>query len=149
MSFKAIASTFKPSIGEIYQASCLDKLLQRELTENYNGIKQYLLKDQERFFNAIILAIFDGDPQWLEVEFPEAEREYTNVGFLEMSGNETIFPVDGQHRVKGIMEALAVNEDLANEQVPVIFVAHRQTEDGRRRTRKLFSILNRRNGEVV
>lgn len=47
------------------------------------------------------------------------------------------------------MEALAVNEDLANEQVPVIFVAHRQTEDGRRRTRKLFSILNRRNGEVV
>lgn len=149
MSFKAIASTVKPSIGEIYQASCLDELFQRELTENYNEITQYLLKDQERFFNAIILAIFDGNPQWLEVEFPEAEREYTNVGFLEMSGNETIFPVDGRHRVKGIIEALAINEALANEQVPVIFVAHKQTEVGRKRTRKLFLTLNRRNGEAI
>ena len=102
------------------------------------------MNDSERFFNAIILAVFNGDPQWLEVEFPAEEREYTNVGFLQLSGEETIFPVDGQHRVKGIKEALQVNPDLGTEQVPVIFIAHHQTDDGRRRTRKLFSTLNRR-----
>lgn len=144
MSFDQINSYVLPSIGEIYQATCLDNLLQRELTSNFENIKNYLLNDSERFFNAIILAVFNGDPQWLEVEFPAEEREYTNVGFLQLSGEETIFPVDGQHRVKGIKEALQVNPDLGTEQVPVIFIAHHQTDDGRRRTRKLFSTLNRR-----
>ena len=144
MTFDQINSYVLPSIGEIYQATCLDNLLQRELTSNFQNIKNYLLNDSERFFNAIILAVFNGDPQWLEVEFPAEEREYTNVGFLKLSGEETIFPVDGQHRVKGIKEALLVNPDLGFEQVPVIFIAHHQTDDGRRRTRKLFSTLNRR-----
>ena len=144
MSFNQVNAHVIPSIGEIYQATCLDDLLQRELTENYNSIKNYLLNDRERFFNAIILAVFDGDPQWLEVEFPAEERDYTNVGFLQLSGKETIFPVDGQHRVKGIKEALLINPDLGEEQVPVIFIAHHQTDAGRKRTRKLFSTLNRR-----
>ena len=64
MSFNQVNDNVIPSIGEIYQATCLDNLLQRELTENYNSIKNYLLNDRERFFNAIILAVFDGDPQW-------------------------------------------------------------------------------------
>lgn len=144
MSFNQVNDNVIPSIGEIYQATCLDNLLQRELTENYNSIKNYLLNDRERFFNAIILAVFDGDPQWLEVEFPAEERDYTNVGFLQLSGKETIFPVDGQHRVKGIKEALLINPELGEEQVPVIFIAHHQTAAGRKRTRKLFSTLNRR-----
>ncbi len=103
-----------------------------------------MLNDRERFFNALILAIFNGDPQWLEVEFPSEERDYTNVGFLQFSGDETIFPIDGQHRVAGIKQALKTNPGLETEQVPVVFVAHRQTEEGRKRTRKLFSTLNRR-----
>ena len=144
MTFNQINEHVIPSIGEIYQATCLDDLLQRELTSNYHSIKNYLLNDKERFFNAIILAVFDGDPQWLEVEFPAEERDYTNVGFLQLSGEETIFPVDGQHRVKGIKEALLTNPELGEEQVPVIFIAHHQTDDGRKRTRKLFSTLNRR-----
>lgn len=144
MTFNQINEHVIPSIGEIYQATCLDNLLQRELTSNYHSIKNYLLNDNERFFNAIILAVFDGDPQWLEVEFPAEERDYTNVGFLQLSGEETIFPVDGQHRVKGIKEALLTKPELGDEQVPVIFIAHHQTDDGRKRTRKLFSTLNRR-----
>lgn len=144
MSFRQINEHVTPSIGEIYQATCLDDVLQRELTSNFHDIKEYLLNDKERFFNAIILAVYDGDPQWLEVEFSESEREYTNVGFLQFSGDETIFPVDGQHRVAGIKEALKVNDDLSGEHVPVIFIAHHKTDDGRKRTRKLFSTLNRR-----
>lgn len=144
MSFKDIKENVTPSINEIYKASCLDELLQRELTRNYESIKKYILKDNERFFNAVILAIYDGDPQWLEVEFRNEEREFTNVGFLQFNGEETIFPVDGQHRVAGIIEALKENPELYKEQVPVIFIAHSDTDDGKKKTRKLFSTLNRR-----
>lgn len=145
LSFEQIASNqISASVDEIYQAKSLSELLQRHLTDNYESIRDYLLKERDRFFNAIILAIFDGDPQWLEVEFKGTEKDYTNVGFLEFSGEEKIFPVDGQHRVKGIKEAVKINDSLKYEFVPVIFIAHDNSEDGRKKTRKLFSTLNRR-----
>ena len=145
MTFGQIASEqVSASVDEIYHATCLSELLQRHLTVNYESIKEYLLKEKDRFFNAIILAIFDGDPQWLEVEFKGDERDFTNVGFLEFTGEEKIFPVDGQHRVKGIKEAVLVDENLIYELVPVIFIAHDNSDDGRKKTRKLFSTLNRR-----
>lgn len=157
MTFEQIANNVIPSINEIYQAECLDDLLQRAITDNYESIKNYILKDNERFFNSLILAVYDGDPQWFEIEFPEEQKEYTNVGFLEIDANTidefdphktTIFPVDGQHRVRGIIEALREKPDLAREQVPIIVIAHQQSEEGRKRTRKLFSTLNRRNKAV-
>lgn len=145
MTMGQIASNqISASVDEIYKATCLHDLLQRDLTRNYESIKEYLLKEKDRFFNAIILAIFDGDPQWLEVEFKGSEREFSNVGFLEFNGEEKIFPVDGQHRVKGIKEAVKYNESLAFESVPVIFIAHDNSDDGKKKTRKLFSTLNRR-----
>ena len=145
MTFEDIAKNVKTSIEEIYKNTCLNELFKNELTENYNNIKQYILYDKEHFLNAIILAIFDDNPQWLEVEFPEEEREYTNVGFLKLTGEETIFPINGQHQIKGIIKALTVAPTLAKEQVPIIFVAHKKTEDGRKRTRKLFLNLNNQN----
>lgn len=144
MTFSQVSENVTASINEIYEASCLDEILQRALTDNFESIKNYILKDGERFFNAVILAIYNGDPQWLEVEFNDEESEFTNVGFLEFSGEETIFPVDGQHRVAGIREALKENPSLAKEQLPVIFIAHSDNPRGRKRTRKLFSTLNRR-----
>lgn len=142
MTFKQVAEYITPSIGELYQAKCLDELLQRELTTNYEAIRDYILKDGERFFNALILAIYDGDPQWLEAEFEN--ESFTNVGFLSFSGNENIFPVDGQHRVAGIKAAIEENDALSSETIPVVFIAHAQSDEGRKRTRKLFSTLNRR-----
>lgn len=144
MTFSQVSENVTASINEIYEASCLDEILQRALTDNFASIKNYILKDSERFFNAVILAIYNGDPQWLEVEFNDEESEFTNVGFLEFSGEETIFPVDGQHRVAGIREALREDPSLAKEQLPVIFIAHSDDPKGRKRTRKLFSTLNRR-----
>lgn len=142
ITFEQISKHVTASVNEIYQADSLDYVLQRNLTENYNAIKEYILNDSERFFNAIILAIFEGDPRWLEVEFEE--REYCSVGFLEFTEKEIIFPIDGQHRVKGIQEAIKEKPELITESVPVVFVAHYQTQEGRTRTRKLFSTLNRR-----
>lgn len=144
MSFKQISENVTSSINQLFTATCLDDLLQRELTNNYESIKRYLLKEKDRFFNSIILALYDGDPQWLEVEFRGEEQEFTNVGFLQLTGKEVIFPVDGQHRVAGIMEAVKENPELEREQVPVIFIAHENSDAGRRKTRKLFSTLNRR-----
>ena len=144
MTFKQISDNVTASINDLYKTTCLDELLQRALTSNYESIRDYILKDNERFFNAVILAIYDGDPQWLEVEFNEEESEYTNVGFLQFSGEEIIFPVDGQHRVAGIAAAIADNPALAIEQVPVIFIAHSNDDQGMKKTRKLFSTLNRR-----
>ena len=80
MTFGQIASEqVSASVDEIYHATCLSELLQRHLTVNYESIKEYLLKEKDRFFNAIILAIFDGDPQWLEVEFRGEEKAFSNT----------------------------------------------------------------------
>ncbi|HRR75219.1 MAG TPA: DGQHR domain-containing protein [Ruminococcus sp.] len=142
MTFRQIKEKVSPSINELYHAKCIDELLQRDLTENYKSIKDYLLNDKERFFNAIILAIYNGDPQWLEIEFENDDN--SNVGFLQFNGDEVIFPVDGQHRVAGIINAINEKPDLEDENVPVIFIAHKTNDEGRARTRKLFSTLNRR-----
>jgi len=63
---------------------------------------------------------------------------------LELTGNETVFPVDGQHRVAGIKEAVKKDPSLVNEKVPVILIGHENSNEGKRRTRRLFSTLNRR-----
>lgn len=144
MKFKDIAKFVTPSVDEFCNPSCLNDLLQRQLTENYKSIAKYLIKEEQRFFNAVVLAIYDGDPKWLEIEFRDDYEEYNNVGFLSFNDDLQVFPVDGQHRVKGIIESIDENQELVNEEVPVIFIAHKNTIEGKKRTRKLFSTLNRR-----
>lgn len=56
-----------------------------------------MIKEEQRFFNAIVLAIYDGDPKWLEIEFGDEYEEYNNVGFLSFNEDIQVFPVDGQH----------------------------------------------------
>ncbi len=123
-------------------------MLQRAITDNVDGIKDYILNQKERFFNALVLAIYDGKPEWFELEVEVEEYKTYSVGVLELSGNEIIFPVDGQHRVEGIKKALEENPGLANEKVPVILIGHQNTTEGKQRTRRLFSTLNRRARKV-
>ncbi len=144
MRFKDVAKLVEPSVQKFCNPSCLSDLLQRNLTENYMSIKDYILNDKQRFFNAIVLAIYDGTPKWLEVEFDDEFETFNNVGFLSLDENIRIFPVDGQHRVKGIIEAISENEDIEDEMIPVIIIGHKDDTEGKRRTRKLFSTLNRR-----
>ena len=144
LTFKQISERVSPSINRLYHSESLSTLLQRELTDNFVSIKEYLIKDQERFFNALILALYNGDPQWLEVEFDGEYDSIYNVGFLEIPQDVVIFPVDGQHRVAGIIEAIKEKPELEYEQIPVVFIAHDNSPDGIKRTRKLFSTLNRR-----
>lgn len=131
---------------ELHDNKELSDMIQRSLTDNVKSIKEYILKQKEMFFNSLVLAVYDGDPQWIEVEmtFPDNEKErFYNMGFLELNGEEKIFPVDGQHRVEAIKLAIIENPKLENEKVSVVFIGHKISKSGMARSRRLFSTLNR------
>lgn len=142
-TFKQIAERVKPADEELHTSRSLREQLQRALTDNYKGIKEYILTQKEHFFNALVLAIYDGEPTWNELDFEYNNIRHHSMGFLHLNGKERIFPVDGQHRVKGIMSALEVNPKLKDETITVIFIGHHNTREGKEKTRRIFSTLNR------
>jgi DNA sulfur modification protein DndB len=110
------------------------------------------LKTEQRFFNSLILGIYDGKPKWHDIAFEkskfattEEEINYfsSTFGILSLNGDESIFAMDGQHRAMGIRNAVAEGQHIKDDEVAAIFVAHRATEEGGIRTRRLFSTLNR------
>lgn len=130
--------------------------IQRELDENRTKqIVNYLNKQPQRFFNSLILGIYGGKPAWQELDVSTVSQSNANLteetldylgktfGILTLSGEERIFAIDGQHRAIGIRKTVEEGEDLNEEEVPVIFVAHGTDEIGKVRTRRLFSTLNR------
>ncbi len=143
LSFSDIDKYVKKIDQELHKSKTLSDLIQRSITDNYLNIKDYLLNQDERLFNSLVLAVYGGDPQWVEVELHYREEDFYNLGFLEFTGEEKIFPVDGQHRVEGIKTALQENQKLSTEKVPVIFIGHRNNREGMQRGRRLFSTLNR------
>ena len=134
-------------------------MLQRTLRgDRTTKITDYLVQQDQRFFNSLVVATYGGDPKWHEVSIKGApstlETEIPGrlegiLGILVLDGSETLFAIDGQHRVAGMREALKQNETLGKEEVSVILVAgvtqdHRQDDpEGFERTRRLFTTLNR------
>ena len=143
-SFEQICQLVSPITKEISNSDSYSNLLQRSITDNVKSITDYLLNQPERLFNSLVLAVYDGDPEWYELDVEVEEYSTYSVGVLEFSGNETIFPVDGQHRVEGIKAAVVADDSLCNEKVPVILIGHENSPNGKKRTRRLFSTLNRR-----
>ena len=144
LTFKQIEQHVKRVDNELHQSVVLQELLQRSISDNYKQIATYISQQEERFFNSLVLAVYDGYPQWHEVRLDYGEdEEYYDIGLLELSGNEKIFPVDGQHRVEGIKKILSETQDFNNENIPVIFIGHKNDIDGMQRARRLFSTLNR------
>ncbi len=113
------------------------------------------MKTQEqRFFNSIIVGIFDGSPSWQDINIKNPEIaeilnenvvEYLNrtFGILTLNGDESMFAIDGQHRSISIRAAVEKYASLGTEEISVIFLAHKNTVDGKIRTRRLFSTLNK------
>ena len=144
LSFKQVSSHVKRIDDELHKSTLLRQLLQRSISNNYKNIANYIETQEERFFNAIILAVYDGEPQWHEVRLEyENGEEFFNLGVLELTGNEKIFPVDGQHRVEGIKKVTAESSKYDDEQIPVIFIGHKKDDEGMKRARRMFSTLNR------
>ena len=142
-TFEQIAERVKFADKELHTSKSLQEQLQRALTDNYKSIKEYILTQKEHFFNALVLAVYDGDPTWNELEFEFNNIRYYSMGFLHLNGDERIFPVDGQHRVEGIKHALKENPKLKDETITVIFIGHHDNKEGKEKTRRIFSTLNR------
>jgi DNA sulfur modification protein DndB len=138
---------------EIHQSKSLNELIQRALKSSRAGeIRDYLLKQRERFFNTLVVGVYGGKPRWNELALRDSPRLSTKdlpsyipgaLGILTLSGRERLFALDGQHRVVGIRLAVAESSTLGEEEVSTIFLAHSRTMAGRRRTRRLFTTLNR------
>ena len=137
---------------EIHPSPTLKMLIQREITDRSQNISDYLLKQPQRFFNSLIIGVYGGSPNWHEFKIntnSEFEAELLPfhlegaLGILRLNGEETLFAIDGQHRVQGIKKALEKNNELKREEVSVIFVSHSNDPVGLERTRRLFTTLNR------
>lgn len=144
LKFKDLASLVnRRSSEELYKSGLLKEALQRSLTDNYLKIKDYILKHHDHFFNAMVLAVYDGNPQWREVRYEVDDVMYGNVGLLELNGNEQIFPLDGQHRLEGIKAALKESKKYENDTIPIMLIGHENSPKGMANSRRIFSILNR------
>lgn len=162
MRFSDIAHWIKRT-DQIHKSKKLRDMIQRELTPRATPIADYLIEQQERFFNAIVVGVYGGAPQWYPLEIGDSpvlgsadldDDSRPSIGLLVLDGSEKLFAIDGQHRVEAIRQALEKEPELGDEELSVIFVAHGTDKEGRTRTRRLFSTLNRyakpvSKGEIV
>lgn len=153
MTSKQISQWVEP-VKNIREAKSLDEVLQRDLNERRKQIAKYLLNDNNRFFNSIIVGVFESVPEWFEFDMTNAghiipDKDKINLkqsmGIMSFNGNEKMFAIDGQHRVAGIEIATKDDTDkiLEQDQFSVILIAHIDDELGMKRTRKLFSDINK------
>lgn len=139
---------------ELYTQN-INKILQREIKQDrIKSISKYFEENNERFFNSLIVAIHKGNPKWTDVDlFEKIKIENSSLneddisflgskyGILSLTGNEQIFALDGQHRLIGIRKAFKDNPELADVEIPVIFVVHNHNNVDK--TRRLFTVLNK------
>lgn len=143
LTFEQVSIFVSKIDDQLHKSESLQDLIQRSITNNYLSIKEYIINQPDVFFNSLVLAVYDDYPDWREIEFKYDDEETYQMGLLEFPGNHRIFPVDGQHRVEGIKAALRENPDLKNQKIAAIFIGHRNDLDGKQRTRRLFTTLNR------
>lgn len=140
--------------SEIHPNQDLNELIQRRLSEGRaKKISDYLLREEQRFFNALVVGVYAGDPEWHRFDQiqPPVQSEEVDIpsnaanifGFLSLTGKEKFFALDGQHRLAGVRGALKRDEELGDERVTVIFVPHYAGPEGLQRTRRLFTVLNK------
>ena len=139
---------------ELY-TQAINDILQRDVDKKrINKIRDYLLRNKERFFSSLVVAIHGGNPEWADFDIEphfridnrlldETEVKFieNKLGVLTLSGNEEIFVLDGQHRLLGIREAAKKDENIKKDEISTIIIVHNQ--DIKERTRRLFTVLNR------
>lgn len=140
--------------NELYTSN-INKVLQREISPaRIKRISDYILNTDERFFSSLVVAIHKGNPKWTDIDLyekitiddddltPEAIANIgSKYGILSLAGDEQIFALDGQHRLKGIRKAYNQNPDIGDLEVSLTFVIH--NHENVERTRRLFTVLNK------
>jgi DNA sulfur modification protein DndB len=130
------------------------EMLQRDLKESRaSDISEYL-KNNDRFFNSIVVGIYAGEPLWYNIDIeksqsdvdiediPESSRE--SMGFLSLSGDEQLYAIDGQHRLLGIKAAIEDGKQIQSDELSIVFVSISDTPSGRIRSRRLFTTINKK-----
>jgi DNA sulfur modification protein DndB len=132
---------------ELGTNSELGQLIQRGISARTKGITEYLLKSEHRFLGGLVVAAWGGEPQYtaMSIEDPMGmlsglDREF---GVLTFDGTQAYFVLDGQHRLRAIKDAIRQNPNLGKEDICILIVTHYDNVDGRLRTRRLFSNINR------
>jgi DNA sulfur modification protein DndB len=134
------------TIGERFQRDIGIRRIQEELVP-------YLVRSKDRFFGSLIVLVFEPDTfdfealERLPVKFPAAYREVADrMGFLTIDGGKLV-ALDGQHRLVALREIVAgrvethgeFEDDVANDELCVVFVRHESLE----KTRRIFNKVNR------
>lgn len=158
LSFDEVSELIKAP-DEIHERKKLAEWIQREAIESHSeAIASYIVGNPQRFLGSLIVGVYGGSPNWtpLNVKVPadegisvdQLQRIEGRLGLLRLSGTESLFAIDGQHRVAGIKLALEdakVVEQIGDDSVSAIFVAHDpKSEAGRQRTRRLFTTVNKK-----
>ena len=140
---------------EIHANESLSGMIQRALEDKRSEeIAAYLQDNSDRFFNSLVVAVYDGEPNWhplsnvksrygAETTLELSEETIESVGFFTLRGDEKLFALDGQHRLAGIKRAIRDRMTDSEDEVSVIFLGHKNTTDGLEATRRLFTTLNK------
>ena len=140
---------------DIRSRKALSDWLQRVLDEERAGtIAEYLKKQNDRFFNSLVVAVYGGDPSWFAAGRITSTNSQLNIddldktvcesiGFLHLTGKEKLFAIDGQHRLAGIKQAVNDKPEIGQEMQSLLLVGHKRTTTGLQRTRRLFTTLNK------
>lgn len=125
----------------------LGTLIQRGISERTSEITKYLLNSEHRFLGSIIVAAWGGEPVYTPLTMDDPEGILTgidrNFGVLTFDGTQQYFALDGQHRLRAIKDAVKKKPELGSEDISVLLVAHFDTAEGKERTRRLFTNINR------
>jgi len=127
--------------------SDLNNLIQRGISSRTKDIVQYLLNSSHRFLGALIVAVWGGNPNFTSVQMENDQGLLDGLdnsfGVLTFDGSEQYFALDGQHRLRAIKDAIKNKPELGSEEICVILVSHFETQEGKERTRRLFTNINK------
>ncbi len=139
----------------IYSQKGLNHLLQRALDpKRLEPIRQFINEQPDAYVNNITVAIYGGAPKWYPIEMKRSsfkeevtDEEYHEIidkyGLIKLSGDETLFVLDGQHRLKALRLAFEKDPSIGGNQIAFTLITHVDDEAGKAKTRRLFSIINR------
>ena len=152
--------------SEVHDDRTLDRAIQRRLDESRvkKDIVEYLKRQPNRFFSAIVVAALNGNPRFYPVKmtndprfviFRNDPRFSESFGVLEFDGTQKYYALDGQHRLSAIKTLLdqgnyspsdSIPENFENDEISVIVVVPSKEdsiETFMQKYRRLFSNLNR------
>jgi DNA sulfur modification protein DndB len=132
---------------ELGQNDELGQLIQRGITNRTKEITDYLVSSEHRFLGGLVVAAWGGEPTYtpLSIDDPDGFLKGLDRGFgvLTFDGTQQYFVLDGQHRLRAVKDAIKRDPNIGKEDICVLIVTHYDTDEGRVRTRRLFSNINR------